>query len=123
MSKRSLVDARNDVQDLDRPDGEPRREKLTNEAHSFKAAWYDYLYIGYSSVLYISDVVTDVLVSAKYFRNGDYIWFSLTLLCVVAASLVMMMFSLKWFYDDTDEEVSKTKTVVLHVLQIGPLKR
>lgn len=123
MSKISLVGACNDPPGVDKVDGEPRRDRLTNEDHSLKAAWYDYLYIGCSSVLYIADIVTDMLVSVKYFRNGDYIWFSLTLLCVVAASLVMMMFSLKWLYDDTDEQVNKTKAVVLHVLQIGPLKR
>ncbi len=108
---------------IDSPDAEPRRDKVSTKDPSLKAAWWEYLYIGGIVVFYIADVVTDLLVSVKYFRNGDYIWFSLTLLCVVGASLVMMMFSLKWFYDDTAEEESKTKTVVLHVLQLGPLQR
>ena len=121
MSDR-LVDNCNDI-DCDAEDAEPRRDRVSTRDPSLKAAWYDYLYIASSASFYIADVVTDLLVSAKYFRNGDYIWFGLTLSCVLGASLVMMMFSLKWFHEDTAKEVSKTKTVVLHVLQLGPLLR
>ena len=118
MSDR-LVDNSNDL-DGDVEDAEPRRDRVSTQDPSLKAAWYDYLYIASSAIFYIADVVTDLLVSVKYFRNGDYIWFGLTLSCVLGASLVMMMFSLKWFHE---YEVSKTKTVVLHVLQLGPLLR
>ena len=121
MSDR-LVDNSDDL-DCDVKDAGPRRDKVSTTDPSLKAAWYDYLYIASSASFYIADVVTDLLVSVKYFRNGDYIWFGLTLSCVLGASLVMMVFSLKWFNDDTAKGVSKTKTVVLHVLQLGPLQR
>jgi hypothetical protein len=122
MSEKLVADNSKDV-NFDVEDAEPRRGRVTTQDPSLKAAWYDYLYIGTSAGFYIADVVTDLLVSVKYFNNRDYIWFFLTLLCVFGASLVMMMFSLKWFYEDTAKEASKTKTVVLHVLQLGPLQR
>ena len=122
MSKTSLVEEKQDL-DVDLVDAKPTREHPSGNSEFLKAAWYDYPYIGGCVILYLADVVTDMLVSVKYFRNGDYIWFSLTLASVFGASFVMMIFSLKWFYDDTADEVSKTKTVLLHVLQLGPLKR
>ncbi|XP_028411968.1 uncharacterized protein LOC114534698 [Dendronephthya gigantea] len=122
MSNKSLVDDSNNHR-VDCKDGGPTRDRLSTSDQSLKAAWYDYLWIFGSVGFYIADVVTDILVSLKYFRNGDHIWFSLTLACVMSASLVMMMFSLKWYYEDTAEEASKATIVVLHVLQLGPLQR
>ena len=109
--------------DVDGVDAGPCRESFPAEDSQLKGVWYDDFFVVYCILLYIADIITDILVSVKYFRNGDYVWFSLTLLCVVGASLVMMFFSLKWFYDDTAEEVSKTKIIVIHLLQLGPLKR
>lgn len=111
------------VEEYECTDGGPTRNRFQTNDVSLKAAWYDYPYLFGSAVFYTGDVVTDILVSAKYFNNGDYIWFSLTLLCVVGASFVTMIFSLMWFYDDMETEASKTKIIILHAFQLGPLKR
>ena len=107
----------------DNIDAGPRRERFFSQNSSLKAAWYDDLFAVVCTLLYLADVITDMLVSVKYFRSEDYIWFALTLSCVIGASIVMMVFSLKWFYDDTAEEVSKRRTIVIHLLQLGPLLR
>ena len=124
FSKCADIEVRNRAcQGIDTIDAGPQRQHLPGQEHSLKAAWYDDLFVFYCIVVYLGDVTTDILVSIKYFRNGDYIWFSLTLGCILGASLVMNAFSLKWFYDDTDEAVSKTRIIILHIFQLGPLQR
>lgn len=95
----------------------------TTDNQTSKVHWYDDVYLLLCVIFYVGDVGTDMLVSVVYFKNENYVWFALTLTCVIGASLVMMGFSLSWYYDDTSPEVGKMKTVILHVLQLGPLQR
>lgn len=95
----------------------------TTDNQTSKVHWYDNVYLLLCVIFYVGDVGTDMLVSVVYFKNENYVWFALTLTCVIGASLVMMGFSLSWYYDDTSPEVGKMKTVILHVLQLGPLQR
>ncbi|KAL1006296.1 hypothetical protein UPYG_G00070400 [Umbra pygmaea] len=82
-------------------------------------------------VLYQVDILTDVVLSVKYFLAGDCLWSVLTLLFVVIASLATNTFSYAWYRDDTlaDEEDSRTSEVVrcgltgFHVCQMGVFMR
>ncbi|CAH1267072.1 Hypp3675 [Branchiostoma lanceolatum] len=53
--------------------------------------------------LYIADFVTDVILAAEYYRNGDYYWFGLTLAFALVPQIIVNIALLyldgcKWYY-------------------------
>ena len=63
----------------------------------------------------------DILVGIQYIRNGDYIWASITLGLVLVPAMIIQAFSIRWYY--MDGKGHKTRTWVIHILQLQPLER
>lgn len=74
-----------------------------------------------SILTFIADITTDLVVSVHYFLDGKYIWFALTLGFVILSSLVMQIFSAKWFHEDG--EYQNWCTYLMHLFQLGPIVR
>lgn len=74
-----------------------------------------------SILTFVADVTSDIVVSVLYYIDGSYLWFSLTLGFVLLSSIVMQVFSAKWFRED-DEDQSLC-TYLLHIFLMGPLVR
>lgn len=79
------------------------------------------LWLLVSVLTFIADVVSDLLVSIQYYNQRNYWYFGLTLGLVSTASLILQIFSTKWFYDDGKKPTFKI--FVIHLFQIGPLYR
>lgn len=74
-----------------------------------------------SILTFIADIASDLVVSVRYYIDGSYLWFSLTLGFVILSSLVMQIFSAKWIHEDGEDQ--DWCTYLLHFLQLGPLVR
>ena len=70
-------------------------------------------------VLFVFSI--DILVGIQYIRNGDYIWASITLGLVLVPAMIIQAFSIRWYY--MDGKGHKTRTWVIHILQLQPLER
>lgn len=79
------------------------------------------LFAAASVLTFLADISSDIAVSVLYCIDGSYLWFSLTIGFVVLSSIVMQVFSAKWFYED-DEELT-CGTYLLHIFQLAPLMR
>ena len=70
---------------------------------------------------FVADIVTDVLVAKQHYENGDKIWFSLTCIFIILPSLIMQIFSCKWFLEDS---VNATWwNYLVHCCQLGTIQR
>ncbi|KAI5617134.1 XK-related protein 9, partial [Silurus asotus] len=72
----------------------------------------------------VVDIVSDLLLSLQYFREGQYTWFALTLSFILIGSLCTQIFSYSWFRDDHECEAENKKTStthmgLLHLLHMG----
>lgn len=74
-----------------------------------------------SILTFVADIASDVVVSVLYYFDGSYLWFSLTLGFVLLSSVVMQVFSAKWFHED--DENQNWCTYLLHLFHLGPLVR
>ena len=74
-----------------------------------------------SILTFVADIASDIVVSVLYYLDGSYLWFSLTLGFVILSSLVTQIFSVKWFYEDSEDQT--WGTYLLHVFQVGPVVR
>lgn len=74
-----------------------------------------------SILTFIADIISDLVVSVHYFLDGKYLWFALTLGFVILSSVVMQIFSAKWFHEDG--EYLNWCTYLLHFFQLGPIVR
>ena len=81
----------------------------------------DDLWTYVSLLTYIADVVTDLLICVKYYRERNVWWFVLSLGFVSVASFAIQLFSAKWLLEDGKQQSCFTN--VLHVLQLGPVWR
>ncbi|XP_019619893.1 PREDICTED: uncharacterized protein LOC109466599 [Branchiostoma belcheri] len=68
-------------------------------------------------LLYVANIVTDLLLAVRYLRSEDYTWFSLTLAFVLGPSLIIQLVSL--FYEWKTIQQYRPLLCILHVLQIG----
>lgn len=78
------------------------------------------LWIVVSVITFFADVGSDLLVCVQYYNQNRLWYFWITLGLVVAASLVLQIFSAKWFIDDGKKS---WKIYILHLLQLGPIAR
>lgn len=78
------------------------------------------LWIVVSVITFIADVGSDLLVCVQYYNRNRLWYFGITLGLVVAASLVLQIFSAKWFVDDGKKSC---KLYILHLVQMGQLAR
>ncbi|XP_071511142.1 XK-related protein 6-like [Diadema antillarum] len=86
-------------------------------------------------ILYVADIVTDLLVGVQYFRSDHYLWSIMTFIFVLIPSLVLQYFSFRWFVSDLEKDSDHKKKgwagklvcwcdwLATHVLQLGALKR
>lgn len=63
----------------------------------------------------------DILVGVQYLHSGDMMWGLLTLGFVLAPSLVIQLFSARWYMADGKMKGCHTWTV--HLCQLQPLER
>ena len=69
---------------------------------------------------YIGAYIVDIILLDLYFSRQEWIWFVTTLTFILIPSLVVQLFSCKWFNDDGD---LNTSTFIMHVLFLGPVER
>ena len=74
-----------------------------------------------SILTYLADITSDVVVSVLYYIDGAYLWFALTIGFVLLSSIVMQVFSAKWFHEDSEHQT--WSNYLLHLFQMGPLVR
>lgn len=79
------------------------------------------LWLVVSVITFIADVGSDLLVSVQYYSHRNYWCFGLTLGLVSTASLILQIFSTKWFHDDGKKPTFKL--FILHLFQMGPMYR
>ena len=70
---------------------------------------------------FVADIASDVVVSVRYFLDGSYLWFLLTVVFVISSSIVVQIFSACWFYEDSEDQTSAT--YLLHLCQLGTIVR
>ena len=86
-----------------------------------KASILDSIFALGAIVTFVADVVTDALVAKQHYENDDILWFSLTCIFIVLPSLVMQIFSCKWFEEDLENET--WWNYLVHFLQLGTIHR
>ena len=74
-----------------------------------------------SILTFVADIASDIVVSVRYFLDGSYLWFSLTVAFVISSSIVTQIFSACWFYEDSEDQT--WATYLLHLCQLGPIVR
>ncbi|XP_063968284.1 uncharacterized protein LOC135157244 [Lytechinus pictus] len=97
--------------------------KEEDEESPFKSSTFnvlDALFVLISMGLIVADLVTDLIVTCKYFVGGDVVWGALTLSFVVIPSIILQVFSIRWYL--VDDDMSSLKWIT-HILQFGPLHR
>ncbi|CAH1267073.1 XK [Branchiostoma lanceolatum] len=77
-------------------------QQKTKMCHCVQSCWLVIRTLA-GFALYIADFVTDVILAAEYYRNGDYYWFGLTLgFALVPQVIVNIMLAYldgcKWYY-------------------------
>ena len=98
--------------------------KLVNSRNPFEGRTThcaDDLWTYVSIITFLADVLTDLLVCVRYYRDNDIWWFGLTLGFLAIASFAMQLFSVKWLLEDGKRQ--SCFTYILHLLQLGPVWR
>jgi hypothetical protein len=123
-------DGTNDVPDtVDSSRNDPERDLLnppvpistSNACDEQPISLMSDLWLVVSMITFAADVASDLLVSVQYYSQKNYWYFGLTLIFVTAASLILQIFSIKWFRDDGKRHTCKL--YILHLFQMGPLFR
>eukprot|EP00112_Aurelia_sp_Birch-Aquarium-sp1_P013138 Seg278.3 transcript_id=Seg278.3/GoldUCD/mRNA.D3Y31 product="XK-related protein 6" protein_id=Seg278.3/GoldUCD/D3Y31 len=86
-----------------------------------KASIFDSIFAVGAIGTFIADITTDVLVAKQHFDNGDDVWFALTCSFIILPSLIMQIFSCKWFKEDYLNQT--WWTYLLHFFQLGTIER
>ncbi|XP_040851662.1 XK-related protein 9-like [Ochotona curzoniae] len=76
-------------------------------------------------IIYMTDLIVDIWVSAKFFREGQYIFGVLTLSFMLFGTFVVQCFSYSWFKADLKQAGQEIQNcfLLLHCLQGGVLTR
>lgn len=99
----------------------PQQVDLRNPFEGRRTHFADDLWTFVSVITFLADVLTDLLVSVRYYRESNFWWFGLTLSFLTLASFAMQLFSVKWLLEDGKRQ--SCFTYVLHLLQLGPVWR
>jgi len=86
-----------------------------------KAHLFDCFVAVISICTYIADIGTDILAARQYFQDEQWKWFAPTILLIILPSLVLQLFSSKWYHDDHDTQT--LWSYMLHFLQCGAIER
>ncbi|CAH1253250.1 XKR4 [Branchiostoma lanceolatum] len=108
-----------------RPAGRKQDKDVEKDAGVYQGSTFtifDALFIIVSMSTFLVDIVTDAMVSVQYFRAGNRVeWGSLTLTFIIVPSLVMQVFSTRWFM--ADDNMGGWVSWLIHCLQMGPIYR
>ncbi|XP_062045536.1 XK-related protein 9 isoform X1 [Lepus europaeus] len=76
-------------------------------------------------IIYITDLIVDILVSVRFFHEKQYIFGVLTLSFMLFGTLVVQCFSYSWFKADLKKAGQETQPcfLLLHCLQMGVFTR
>ncbi|CAL8073390.1 unnamed protein product [Calicophoron daubneyi] len=109
---------------------EDTRQSLEEFRRLYGFRQYQLIFVFFSFITYIFDVVSDAYLAYRYHKQGDYYWSKLTLALVVGPSLVITGFSLMWYVLDRKAHVDPprgclcwTFRLTFHALQMAPLVR
>ena len=97
----------------------PPRQYVQFESQRVHIIWD--LFAVASILTFVADITSDLVVSVLYYMDGSYLWFSPTLGFVLLSSIVMQVFSAKWFHEDGESQ--NWCTYLLHICHLGPLVR
>ena len=86
-----------------------------------KADCFDCVVAVISIFTLVGDVVTDILAAHQYFTQSQWSWFAPTVTLIVLPSLVLQLFSSKWYHDD--HETQSIFSYVIHILQLSTIER
>ena len=70
---------------------------------------------------FLADVGTDILAAHQYSSKSQWTWFIPTVTLIVLPSIVLQLFSSRWYHDDL-----KTQSIfsyVIHFLQLSTIER
>ncbi|XP_071807884.1 uncharacterized protein [Asterias amurensis] len=73
-----------------------------------------------SMLTFAADIVTDGLAASQYFIHGEPGWGCLTLGFTLAPSIIMQVFSIRWYL--ADEDMTRWRWI-FHSCLLGPLER
>ena len=105
---------------LDCVDGSPNRECETTNKTDVAITSMLFNIIGL--VLFVVDVASDSIVAKQHYENNDQAWFLLTCAFIIFPSLIMQIFSHKWFQDDAEKPLPLYYYLV-HVFHLGTIQR
>ncbi|XP_055459208.1 XK-related protein 9 isoform X4 [Psammomys obesus] len=76
-------------------------------------------------IIYVTDLVTDILLSVRYFHDGQYLFGVLTLSFVLCGTLIVHCFSYSWLKADLKKAGQENEHcfLLLHCLQGGVFTR
>lgn len=76
-------------------------------------------------IIYVTDLVADILLSVRYFHNGQYVFGVLTLSFVLCGTLIVQCFSYSWLKDDLKKTGQENEHyfLLLHCFQGGVFTR
>ena len=112
----------NGIQSVDETDlAANRQSRVYAQFQSQRVHIFWDLFAAVSFLTFVADIVSDLVVSVLYYFDGAYWWFSLTLGFVILSSIVMQVFSAKWFHED--DENQNWCAYLWHIFHLGPLVR
>ncbi|GIZ01606.1 XK-related protein 6 [Caerostris extrusa] len=76
----------------------------------------DLLLIILSIGSFLVDIITDVIVIFEYYKNGHFVWLILTTSLVCLPSLIVQIFSIRWYIIDG---TATTFVIFMHTIQLG----
>ncbi|GFT92068.1 XK-related protein 6 [Nephila pilipes] len=76
----------------------------------------DIFFIILSIGSFLADIGTDFIVIFQYFKNEHFIWFTLTMSLVCLPSLIVQIFSIRWYTNDGKVTYF---ICIVHILQLG----
>ncbi|GFS50444.1 XK-related protein 6 [Trichonephila inaurata madagascariensis] len=76
----------------------------------------DIFFIILSIGSFVADIGTDLMVMFQYYKNGHFLWLILTAILVCLPSLIVQIFSIRWYINDG----KVTNHIwIIHILQLG----
>lgn len=86
---------------------------------------YNFALSVFGIIIYVTDLVADIVLSARYFRDGQYVFGVLTLSFVLCGTLIIQCFSYSWLKDDLKKtgQENEHSFLLLHCLQGGVFTR
>lgn len=99
-----------------------------NKAQHKRADFFDFIIAVVAIITYIADVGTDILSAQQYYAKRQWTWFAPTVCLIVIPSLVLQLFSSKWYRDDDGckeegEEKQSVCSKLLHYFQLSAVER